>query len=167
MANRLNPNRRENIEAYLELKTTPDPNSGCLLWTAGADKDGYGKLNYHGKARRAHTVAFEIFHGAIPHGHLIQHTCDTPACCNIQHLRLGTPLSNMQDKVRKGRLRNQNMNKTHCKRGHEFTQENLYTYNGIRSCRICTLAHHKKTRDKKRAQLAIKAIDITSTDKTA
>ena len=33
--------------------------------------------------------------------------------------------------------RNQNMGKTHCKRGHEFTPENTYVYKGHRTCKKC------------------------------
>jgi len=31
-------------------------------------------------------------------------------------------------------------NMTHCKRGHEYTPENTYTYNGNRTCRTCKAA---------------------------
>ena len=33
------------------------------------------------------------------------HTCDNPPCCNPQHLVLGTTMSNIQDKIRKGRMK--------------------------------------------------------------
>lgn len=37
--------------------------------------------------------------------------------------------------------------KTHCKRGHEFTVENTYTYpNGERECRECARTVHRRTR---------------------
>ena len=32
---------------------------------------------------------------------------------------------------------NQNTNKTHCNRGHEFTPDNIYLYKGSRICIIC------------------------------
>jgi hypothetical protein len=132
----------ENAATYIEERTIPEPNSGCVLWTKGGDKDGYGKLMFNGKHRRAHTVVFELAFGPIPKGHLIQHACDTPACCKLSHLSLGTPLSNMRDKVTKGRLRNQNMDKTHCKNGHEFTPENTFNY-GKRVCKTCCYARRK------------------------
>lgn len=34
---------------------------------------------------------------------------------------------------------------THCKRGHEFTEENTYVYKGTRSCRICRNAASVKS----------------------
>lgn len=39
---------------------------------------------------------------------------------------------------------NQNTNKTHCKNGHEFTEENTYIApQGNRSCRICLRIYNK------------------------
>ena len=32
---------------------------------------------------------------------------------------------------------NQNSSKTHCIHGHEYTEENTYTYKGTRSCKVC------------------------------
>lgn len=143
-------NNFRTLPTLLEQRTIPEPNTGCLLWTKGADTDGYGKLLFNGKHSRIHRVVYESVHGPIPKGYLIQHTCDTPACCNIDHLRLGTPLSNMQDKVRKGRLRNQNMNKTHCKNGHAFIGWNLmWLPNGRRACRACIYASNKRFRLKR------------------
>lgn len=134
MASKFVRSSRENIASILETKSVPEPNTGCLLWCGGSDKDGYGKIKYEGKHSRAHRVAFAIVHGPIPERMLIQHSCDTPACINVNHLSLGTPLSNMQDKVGKGRLKNQHMAKTHCPRGHKYS----YFHGGRRGCRVCT-----------------------------
>lgn len=39
---------------------------------------------------------------------------------------------------------------THCKRGHEFTPENTYTYpNGLRSCRTCARAAEAKRKERR------------------
>jgi hypothetical protein len=124
-------------EARIKLQTETDPKSGCILWTGLKDKNGYGKIHCMGKHWRAHRLVYHITRGPIPAGRIIQHTCDTPSCCNIEHLRLGTWLSNMQDKVQKGRLRNQHMGKTHCKYGHEFSADNTRVYDGKRVCYTC------------------------------
>src|SRR5436190_8980247 len=61
--------------------------------------------------------------------------CRFRECWNPEHLEKGNPSKNTLDSVRDG---THNMaRKTHCKRGHEFTSENTYVINGMRSCRIC------------------------------
>lgn len=128
---------RLNINERLSKNIIPEPNTGCMLWVGGSDKDGYGKIFWNKRHRRTHQVVYELKNGSIPKGHIIQHTCDTPSCCKLEHLKLGTWLSNMQDKVKKGRLRNQYMNATHCIYGHEFNDKNTKIYNGKRCCYVC------------------------------
>lgn len=38
--------------------------------------------------------------------------------------------------------------KTHCKRGHPMTPENVYCYNGNRQCKICAYATHQRWRQR-------------------
>lgn len=82
-----------------------DSASGCWLWSLSPGQDGYGKIKIKGRTYRAHRVAWEAFNGEIPEGMLVCHKCDQPLCVNPSHLFLGTPLDNMQDKVKKGRWR--------------------------------------------------------------
>ena len=46
-----------------------------------------------------------LYCGEIPKGYLVCHKCDNPKCTNPEHLFIGTPNDNMQDKINKGRLR--------------------------------------------------------------
>ncbi len=75
----------------------------CVLWEGTKDKDGYGIQPFDGKQGRAHRNAYRLGVGNIPEGMLVCHTCDVPSCINTDHLFLGTPKDNMQDKVNKGR----------------------------------------------------------------
>jgi hypothetical protein len=52
----------------------------------------------------AHRLAFALTKGEPGLLHVC-HDCDSPACCNPAHLCLGTPKTNAQDKVQRGRAR--------------------------------------------------------------
>jgi hypothetical protein len=78
--------------------------TGCWLWNAGADKDGYGKVFSGGETRVAHRIAYESVHGdGAAAGILVRHRCDTPSCVNPNHLELGTFAQNNRDRVVRGR----------------------------------------------------------------
>ena len=125
MAGEIKDSLMGDVNVRIETCSVPEPNTGCVLWTANSDKNGYGKIYYNKKHWRAHRLSYYLNKGEISESLQVCHQCDTPACINPQHLFLGTNKDNMIDKVKKGRLRNQNINKTHCKFGHEFISENI------------------------------------------
>jgi hypothetical protein len=89
----------------LEHYSIPEPNSGCLLWTAYANPAGYGVVCVPKKRATmlAHRAAWTVHRGPIPEGLHVCHKCDVPACINPDHLFLGTNDDNVADKVRKNR----------------------------------------------------------------
>jgi hypothetical protein len=102
------PKPQPRLEAF-EQRFLGDPNSGCWLWTANVNRDGYGLMCGSRRGRKqflAHRIAWELFRGPIPIGMQVLHRCDTPSCVRPDHLFLGTHADNMLDKVRKGRQRN-------------------------------------------------------------
>jgi hypothetical protein len=91
------------MDRFME-KVSPEPNSGCWLWTATGNKEGYGYFGIsHSHHQKAHRVAYELFRGPIPKGFLVCHKCDVPCCVNPNHLFLGTYQDNMDDRAAKGR----------------------------------------------------------------
>lgn len=92
-------------------RATPEPNTGCLLWTGAATRAGYGKVRVgslkDGTRRtvQTHVAVCEEVHGPVPAGHDVCHRCDTPACVEPTHLFIGTHRANMQDMSVKDRGR--------------------------------------------------------------
>jgi hypothetical protein len=83
----------------------PGMNTPCWLWTGGKHRAGYGSIS-HGSVRdTAHHYAYVITHGPVPKGLVIRHRCHVRACCNPDHLILGTVADNNMDIITSGRPR--------------------------------------------------------------
>src|SRR5215831_212140 len=78
--------------------------SGCWLWQGGTNAAGYGMLRVNGTSKGAHVVSWLLHRGPV-NGKYVLHRCDVRACCNPDHLWLGTQRENVEDAIRKGRHR--------------------------------------------------------------
>jgi hypothetical protein len=94
-----NPNILDRIVA----KSQPDINTGCWVWSGFTDRDGYGTIKVSGISRRAHRVAYEVWHGPIAENLVVRHRCDNASCVNPNHLLVGTHAENVQDMDARGR----------------------------------------------------------------
>ena len=94
----------EEFRIFLFSRVQPEPFSGCWLWDGSINQSGYGLIQFRGKTRTVHRVAYETFIGEIPDGLNVLHECDTRMCINPKHLFLGTYQDNSDDMMRKGRL---------------------------------------------------------------
>jgi hypothetical protein len=89
---------------WWELWTTPEPNTGCLLWLGSVCREGRGRVWKDGKGGvLIHRVAYEEAVGGFDQRMKVCHRCDTPSCVNPDHMFLATQKANIRDMFRKGR----------------------------------------------------------------
>lgn len=81
----------------------------CLIWQGAVGSGGsYGVYRggdmIPGRGRRhvyVHRAIWEALRGPIPDGLVIDHECNTPLCCNVEHMKVTTQAEN----ARRGQLR--------------------------------------------------------------
>ena len=121
----------------------------CWIYTAGKRTNGYGTISYKGKDTTVHRLSMHIWKGFdLNSEKLILHDikCISKACFNYDHLREGNHSNNAEDHIKSGKFRNHNTEKTHCKRGHEFTLENTRVVGNTRECKKCAILMQQKRR---------------------
>jgi hypothetical protein len=130
----------------------PEPNTGCHLWAGVLGDTGYGRFTQRLGNKtfnvQAHRFAYEHAKGPIPAGMEIDHLCRVRVCVNPDHLEAVTRKENWR---RSNGTSATNARKTHCKRGHPLSGENLYvTPQGYRQCRTCINEKSRRWREGRR-----------------
>lgn len=135
----------------IQNNTIPEPNTGCLLWMGSVNNKGYGTMGGgHTRIRRGyvHRIHWILIKGAIPAGMHLLHSCDTPRCCALEHLRIGTAKENAQDSLARGR--NFWAAKTRCPRGHALDKVYKSETRYFRYCGTCDNLRGRRKRAEKR-----------------
>ena len=95
------------VKCEFAFRLVPQP-SGCIEWMGTRNKPqakshkGYGRITIDGKNRVAHREYWIMIKGPIPKGLHCLHKCNNPACCNLDHLYIGSRAQNMHDKIAAG-----------------------------------------------------------------
>ena len=143
------------IEAALrerfDAKWTPEPNSGCWLWTGWMSTNGYGRFWNGTRGVQAHRFSYEKATGrTIPVGLEIDHRCRMRSCVNPDHLEAVTHTQNLRRSP--DTLASVSARKTHCPQGHAYSPENIYLIGNNRKCKQC---HNKRRNEIRRRQRAL------------
>ena len=128
--------KRPEQERFWKLVAMAD-RASCWEWLGPKDWDGYGLFRRNTTtSARAHRLSYEFLIGPIPDGLVIDHLCRNRACMNPAHME---PVTNGTNVLRGYSGSAKNARKTHCKRGHPLSGENLRVNGnaGERICRIC------------------------------
>ena len=87
---------------------SPEPNTGCWIWTGGLNDHGYARITHKSKGKSFTVLispwSYKRFVGPIPSGHNIRHKCLIRCCVNPDHLTTGTHSQNCMDKPREVRI---------------------------------------------------------------
>ncbi|HEY9371466.1 HNH endonuclease signature motif containing protein [Streptomyces sp.] len=115
--------------------------SGCWLWTAGQNRNGYARFMDSRQVNRVgHRIAYEALIGSIPEGLQLDHLCRVRHCVNPSHVE---PVTQRENLRRGDTITARSAAATHCPAGHPYTGDNLYINpKGHRYCRKCQLARN-------------------------
>jgi hypothetical protein len=107
----------------------------CLIYRTKPNQDGYVRISVNGVKWMTHRYALWCEGIVVPDGYEVDHLCRNRACCNPAHLEVVSHLENMRRGLGRDRI---NAAKTHCCRGHEFTEATTYrTTTNQRQCKVC------------------------------
>ena len=142
--------RHESIEPILDKFVSPEPTSGCWLWTGHINSlRHYGYVGYQGKLWHAHRLVYTLLVGPIPKPLTVDHKCRTRSCVNPAHLRLLTNRENWSIGFAPTAI---NARKIHCDRGHSLTNGNVRIRRGTTTHRVCRACERERSR-RRRGQL--------------
>lgn len=110
-------------------------NGECWIWVGAKDRFGYGNFTVGRVTMKAHRFSYQHFRGTIPAHLTCDHLCRQRSCVNPAHIELVSMRENL---LRGDTFQARNARKTHCPKGHPFSDENTYHRpDGGRGCRKC------------------------------
>ena len=145
--------KNETIDGFMD-KVFPCPITGCWLWAAFVNPDGYGMVTVGSKSIRAHRQSYQLFVGPIPDGKQLDHLCRVRRCVNPHHLEAVDGIENWRRGESSSKLFSM---RDKCANGHDLTGDNLMLYRGARRCKACNAKDVERYRSKNIETLRHKA----------
>lgn len=98
--------RQNSILKFIEIvEEIPLDKYGCKIWPMGINSQGYGNYSIHNRTYSVHRLIFTTLNKRSYYGLVVRHKCDNRACCNIDHLDIGTQSENIMDASKRNRLK--------------------------------------------------------------
>jgi len=123
--------------------------SGCWEWTGYRDRNGYGQLRVGSSTMQAYRASYMVFKGVDLSSELVvDHLCRNHGCVNPMHL---DAVSNWTNQARGMTKTARGLNRTQCRRGHPWIEENIVQRgNGYYRCRLCHAQDEKARRARRK-----------------
>lgn len=125
----------------------------CWIWQGTGYNREYGMFAMQGRNVFAHRVSHHLFNGEIPEKFTVDHICRVKQCMNPYHLEAVTFGENSRRSPSGYIAGKKAREKTHCRKGHEFNEENTgwannpTCYSGKQ--RYCKPCKYTRIRNKK------------------
>jgi len=144
----------------LHLQSRHDPETECIKFTGRRTNKGYGQIDVKGEAYLTHRIMAVAGGKMLPDSLLeVDHLCSNKICINPKHLEAVTSSQNSQRAHDRGEQlpvtkNHVNVRKTHCPKGHEYSEENTRIGKGRqgRKCITCDKFRKAKSRRKTKQQ---------------
>lgn len=132
------------LERFFD-KVVIDETTGCWNFTSSISRTNNGRFYYNFKCMDAYKIGYLLLGGIINDGEELHHVCENRLCVNPEHLIPLTRIVHLTE-FTPNHLTYKNKRKTHCPQGHQYTEDNLVRYDGVKG-RKCLECARKRTRE--------------------